>query len=52
MILSDFHLPGFGGLKALEMLKARQLDIPFILISGTIGEDVAVAAVKAGAAIT
>ena len=49
VILSDFHLPGFGGLKALEMLKARQLDIPFILISGTIGEDVAVAAVKAGA---
>jgi two-component system, cell cycle sensor histidine kinase and response regulator CckA len=49
VILSDYHLPGFGGLKALEMLRARQLDIPFILISGTIGEDVAVEAVKAGA---
>lgn len=49
VILCDYHLPGFGGLKALEMLKARELDIPFILISGTIGEDVAVEAVKAGA---
>lgn len=49
VILCDYHLPGFGGLKALEMLKARQLDIPFILISGTIGEEVAVEAVKAGA---
>jgi two-component system cell cycle sensor histidine kinase/response regulator CckA len=49
VILSDYSLPGFSGLKALEMLRAREIDIPFILISGTIGEDMAVEAVKAGA---
>ncbi|HKP96180.1 MAG TPA: response regulator [Fibrobacteria bacterium] len=49
VILSDYSLPGFGGLKALQMLKAREIDIPFILISGTIGEDIAVETMKAGA---
>ncbi len=49
VILSDYNLPGFGGLQALALLKQRDLDIPFILVSGTIGEGPAVAAMVAGA---
>jgi two-component system, cell cycle sensor histidine kinase and response regulator CckA len=49
LILSDYSMPGFSGLTALKMIKESGLDIPVILISGTIGEDVAVAAIKAGA---
>lgn len=48
-ILSDYALPQFSGLEALEELKESGMDIPFILISGTIGEETAVAAMKAGA---
>lgn len=48
-IISDFSMPQFSGLDALEQLKATGMDIPFILISGTIGEKTAVAAMKAGA---
>src|SRR6186997_2250792 len=50
VILSDFSMPGFSGLRALQLLRERGLDIPFILISGTGGEEVAVAAMQAGAA--
>ncbi len=50
VILSDFQMPQFNGLRALELLNANRLDIPFILISGTIGEDLAVQAMKQGAA--
>lgn len=49
IILSDYSMPQFSGLRALELLKGSGLDIPFILISGTAGEDVAVAAMKGGA---
>ena len=49
IIIADYSMPQFSGLKALEILKARELDIPFILVSGTIGEDIAVKAMKAGA---
>jgi PAS domain S-box-containing protein len=49
IILSDFKMPRFNGLKALELLKESGLDIPFIIISGTIGEEVAVEVMKAGA---
>ena len=49
LIISDYSLPQFNGLQALEIAKKRQLDIPFILISGTIGEEVAVNAIKEGA---
>ncbi len=49
LILSDFAMPGFSGLRALELLRERRLEIPFILISGTIGEDLAVTAIKQGA---
>src|SRR5258708_7001105 len=47
LILSDYELPQFGGMRALELLKRRpDLDIPFILVSGTIGEDTAVHAMQ------
>lgn len=49
IILSDFALPQFNGARALQLLKERGLDIPFIVISGTIGEDTAVAAMRDGA---
>jgi two-component system, NarL family, sensor histidine kinase UhpB len=49
IILSDYVIPGFGGLAALQVLHDRKLDIPFIVVSGQIGEDVAVEAMKAGA---
>ena len=49
IILSDFAMPQFDGLQALELLRESGLDIPFILISGTVGEDIAVEAMKRGA---
>jgi signal transduction histidine kinase len=49
LILSDYNLPGFSGLRALEMLRQAQLDTPFILLSGEIGEDAAVGAMRTGA---
>jgi diguanylate cyclase len=49
IIISDYSMPHFSGLAALGVLKQSGLDIPFILVSGTIGEDVAVEAMKAGA---
>ena len=49
VILSDYTMPHFSALKALETLKSKKLDIPFIIISGTIGEETAVLALKAGA---
>ncbi len=48
-ILSDNAMPHFSGIEALEMLRKTGMDVPFILISGTIGEETAVAAMKAGA---
>jgi len=51
LILSDFEMPQFNGLQALRLLKAQPaLDIPFIIVSGTIGEELAVSAIKMGAA--
>ena len=49
LILSDFAMPKFSGLQALRIVKERGLNIPFILISGTIGEEIAVEAMKLGA---
>jgi len=49
IILSDFAMPQFSGLRAAELLQTSGLDIPFILISGTVGEDLAVEAMKRGA---
>ncbi|MGM9512633.1 response regulator [Roseateles sp. DB2] len=48
-IISDFNLPGFSGLQVLALLKERHQLLPFILVSGEIGEDTAVAAMKTGA---
>jgi len=48
-ILSDYNLPGFSGLAALEILKASGRLLPFIIVSGEIGEDVAVQAMRNGA---
>lgn len=49
VVISDYNMPGFSALAALDLLKASGLDLPFILVSGKIGEDQAVAAMKAGA---
>ncbi|MFG6487414.1 histidine kinase [Roseateles sp. BYS78W] len=48
-IVSDYNLPGFTGLEVLEAVKDRQLLTPFLLVSGEIGEDAAVAAMRNGA---
>ncbi|MDR3607574.1 MAG: response regulator [Oligoflexia bacterium] len=49
IIISDYNVPGFGGLHALSIVRKREMDIPFILMSGTIGEDIAVEAMRTGA---
>lgn len=49
IVLSDFSLPAFSGMEALEIVRSREIDLPFILVSGTVGEEMAVAALKAGA---
>lgn len=49
IVISDYVIPGFGGMEALTLFRDRELDIPFILISGHIGEEIAVSALKAGA---
>jgi PAS domain S-box-containing protein len=49
IVISDYSLPGFSGLAALKMVREQGLDIPFIIVSGVIGEETAVAAMKAGA---
>lgn len=49
VVLCDFTLPHFNGTEALRIVKKSALDIPFIYVSGTIGEDIAVEAMKAGA---
>ena len=49
IILSDWSLPQFGGLAALRLLKEKNLDIPFIIISGSIGEEAALDALRMGA---
>ena len=48
-VISDYNLPGFSGLVALDLLKSGGRDIPFILVSGEIGEDTAVEAMRNGA---
>ncbi|MBA2690559.1 MAG: EAL domain-containing protein [Burkholderiales bacterium] len=49
LVLCDYGLPRFSACRALELRKARAPDVPFIIVSGYIGEDVAVAMLKAGA---
>ena len=49
LVIADYSMPRFNGLAALKMLRETGLDLPFILVSGTVGEDVAVEAMKCGA---
>ena len=49
VVISDYHLPGFSGAKALELLRQSGQDIPFIIVSGAIGEETAVELMRAGA---
>ncbi|HEX3867782.1 MAG TPA: response regulator [Gemmatimonadaceae bacterium] len=49
IVLSDYSMPRFNAPAALALVRARKLDLPFIIISGTVGEDVAVEALHAGA---
>ena len=49
IVLADWILPQFSALFALEMLKSQDMDIPFIVVSGTIGNEAAMSALKAGA---
>ncbi|HSI85715.1 MAG: response regulator [Candidatus Methylacidiphilales bacterium] len=49
IILSDYNLPKFDVTRGLRILEERRLDIPFVLISGVVGEEMAVAAIREGA---
>ena len=49
LIISDYAMPTFSGLRALEILRDRNIDVPLIIVSGTIGEETAVEAMKLGA---
>src|SRR4051812_37175929 len=49
IVIADYNLPQFDALAALEIVKASGKDVPFIIVSGGIGESTAVAAMKAGA---
>jgi diguanylate cyclase (GGDEF)-like protein len=49
IVLADYSMPKFSATVALDILKKHNLDLPFIIVSGKIGEDTAIAAMKAGA---
>jgi len=49
LVIGDFSMPNFSGLEALSLVRERGLDVPYICLSGTISEELAVAAMKAGA---
>jgi len=49
LILADYSMPGFSGVAALTLLKETGLDIPFIIVAGKIGEEMAIEVMKAGA---
>ncbi len=49
VVIADYTLPAFSAPEALQVLQNQQQDLPFIIVSGTIGEEVAVAAMKSGA---
>ncbi|MGR9105944.1 MAG: EAL domain-containing protein [Gammaproteobacteria bacterium] len=49
IIFSDYSMPGFNGTRALQIVRERDPDLPFIFVSGTIGEEIAVKAMKSGA---
>ena len=49
ILFADYSMPHFSGTAALALVRERELDLPFIFVSGTIGEDTAVEAMRAGA---
>lgn len=49
LVIGDYHLPGFNGLAALRIVRNHDPDLPFIMVSGTKGEEFAVEAMRAGA---
>src|SRR5439155_24665582 len=49
LIISDYSMPQFTAMHALEILKRRNVDLPFIIVSGTVGEETAAIAMKTGA---
>jgi len=49
VVISDYNLPQFDGLEALDLVRRRAPDLPFILVSGAVGEEIAVEAMRAGA---
>jgi len=49
LVLSDYSMPQFTGRRALELIKVRHPEMPFIIVSGTIGEETAVEAMRLGA---
>jgi CheY-like chemotaxis protein len=49
LIFSDYRMPGFSGLEALRLLKASGLDVPVIIVSGSVDEADVTAAMQAGA---
>src|SRR2546422_5307655 len=49
LILADYHQPQFNAIRALKIMQDMGLDIPFVIVSGAVGEDLAVAAVRQGA---
>jgi signal transduction histidine kinase len=49
VVISDYSMPHFSGIDALQLIREKQLDTPFIFVSGTLGEESAVAALKNGA---
>ena len=49
LVIADYTMPGFSGTRALALVREQHPDLPFIFVSGTIGEDTAVAAMRTGA---
>ena len=49
LVIADYSMPLFSALAALKLLREKEPDLPFILVSGTVGEEVAVQAMRAGA---
>jgi len=50
IVVADYTLPGFDAMRALELLKERSLDVPFIVVTGSVSEEAAVQCLHAGAA--
>jgi two-component system, cell cycle sensor histidine kinase and response regulator CckA len=49
VVISDYSMPGLSAPVALELVKSRELDLPFLIVSGTVSEEIAVEAIRAGA---